>query len=197
MKKTLAILAIAIAMVSCNKSAETAQFKTAYVDTSKLMEDYTEAKDIDAKYKSKADEMGKELKAEAARFQADAQAFEQKARQLGEIWAQQNSGPLQKRQQQLQYAQQGMLRQLQEESGVEMDTLVTKVKKYIKEYGKEKGYDYVFGTGEAVSILYAKDQYDITKDVLKALNDKYKAGDKKEAPKTEEANATPATEEKK
>lgn len=198
MKKTLAILAIAITIVSCNKQAEQAQFKTAYVDTSKLMEDYTEAKDIDAKYKSKADEMGKELKAEAARFQTDAAAFEQKARQLGEIWAQQNSAPLAKRQQQLQYAQQALLRQLQDESGVEMDTLVTKVKKFIKDYGKEKGYDYVFGTGEAVSILYAKDQYDITKDVLKALNDKYKSEGKKEAPKADEAKTeTPAAPESK
>lgn len=173
MKKTAALLVIALAMISCNKTEEQKEVKTAYVDTSKLMEEYTEAKDIDSKYKSKADEMGKELKAEAARFQSDAAAFEQKARAMGQIWAQQNSGPLQQRQQQLQYAQQAMMRQLQDESGVEMDSLVAKVKTFIKGYGKEKGYDYIYGTGEAVSILYAKDQYDITKDVTKALNDKY------------------------
>ena len=46
--------------------------------------------------------------------------------------------------------------------------------------GKEKGYDYIYGTGEAVSILYAKDQYDITKDIIKLLNDKYAVEGKKE-----------------
>lgn len=202
MKKTVAFLALAIAIISCNKPEAQKEFKTAYVDTSKLMEEYTEAKDIDAKYKSKADEMGKELQAEAARFKSDAAAFEQKARALGEIWAQQNSGPLQKRQQELQYAQQAIMRQLQEESGVEMDSLVKKVKTFIKDYGKEKGYDYIYGTGEAVSILYAKDQYDITKEVTKSLNDKYATGSKAEVAKpgsqdeAKAGTASPAAEKK-
>ena len=175
MKKSIVIIALALSIISCNKQEESTAFKTAYVDTSKLLEEYTEAKDIDAKYKAKADEMGKELKQEADRFQADAAAFERSARANGQIWAQQNSGPLQKRQQELQYAQQAMLKQLQQESGVEMDTMVSAVKKFIKDYGKKNGYDYIYGTGEAVSILYAQDKYDITKEVVKELNAKYKS----------------------
>jgi outer membrane protein len=50
----------------------------------------------------------------------------------------------------------------------------------IKTYGKEKGYDYVYGTGESATVLYAKDQYDITKEIIKLVNDKYKTEDKKE-----------------
>jgi outer membrane protein len=180
MKKSLAIIALALTVLSCNKQAESETIKTAYVDTNKLLEEYTEAKDIDAKYKNKADEMGKELEAEAARFKADATAFEQKARQLGQVWAQQNSGPLQQRQQQLQYAQQAMLQQLQQESGVEMDTLVKTVKTYIKEYGKKNGYDYIYGTGEAATVLYAEDKYDITDELVKELNARYKPAGKKE-----------------
>jgi outer membrane protein len=52
------------------------------------------------------------------------------------------------------------------------------VKKFIKTYGKEKGYAYIYGTGEAATILYAEDKYDITKDIIKLLNDKYKSGSK-------------------
>ncbi|HEX8563987.1 MAG TPA: OmpH family outer membrane protein [Flavobacterium sp.] len=181
MKKIVVILALAFSIIACNKGTDSSGFKTAYVDTNKLLEEYTEAKDIDAKYKAKADEMGKELKLEAERFQADAAAFEKNARANGEIWARQNSGPLQKRQQELQYAQQAILQRLQQESGVEMDTMVNSVKRFIKDYGKKNGYDYIYGTGEAVSILYAKDQYDITKDVIKALNQKYKSGGNKTA----------------
>lgn len=189
MKKSLIIFAMAIAIASCNQQTESDSLKTAYVDTNKLLEEYTEAKDIDAKYKSKADEMGRELEAEAARFKTDAAAFEQKARQLGQVWAQQNSGPLQQRQQRLQYAQQAMLQQLQQESGVEMDTLVKSVKNFIKDYGKKKGFDYIYGTGEAATILYAEDKYDITAEIIKELNSKYKPGTEK-APA---AAATPAT----
>ena len=61
-----------------------------------------------------------------------------------------------------------------------MDSLVKGVKTFIKSYGKEKGYSYIYGTGDAATILYAEDKYDITKEIVKALNDKYKAPEKKE-----------------
>jgi outer membrane protein len=61
-----------------------------------------------------------------------------------------------------------------------MDSLVSGVKKFIKTYGKEKGYSYIYGTGDAASILYAEDKFDITKELIKALNDKYKAAAPKE-----------------
>src|SRR5690606_6630043 len=183
MKKSIAILTVALSVLACNTPTETKEFKVAYVDTSKLMENYTQAKDIDAKYKSKAEEMGKELQVEAQRFQNDAKAFEEKARQLGQIWAQQNSGPLQQRQQRLQMAQQSIMRQLQEESAVEMDTLVNRVKRFIKGYGSENGYDYILGTGDAATVLYAKDAYDMTDAMTKARNEKYAAGDEPEGEK--------------
>lgn len=187
MKKSILIIAVAISIVSCNtKTTEVAAVKTAYVDTSKLLEEYTEAKDIEAKYKTKSDEMGKELENEVARFKYEASNFQKNAQLNGQAWAQQKGAELQKREQQLSYAQQALVRQLQEESGTEMDTLVKNVKKFIKEYGKEKGYDYIYGTGDAVSILYAQDKYDITKEIVKLLNDKYKSGSKVEAKKETE-----------
>ena len=180
MKKSLLIVALALSIVSCNKQTDVKEIKTAYVDTSKLLEEYTEAKDIEAKYKAKSDEMGRELEAEVNRFKSEAANFQKNAQANGQAWAQQKGAELQKREQQLSYAQQAMIQQLQQESGAEMDTLVKSVKKYIKEYGKKEGYAYIYGTGEAVSILYAEDKYDITKDIVKLLNDKYKSAPKKE-----------------
>jgi outer membrane protein len=70
--------------------------------------------------------------------------------------------------------QQALSQQLQQESGTEMDTLVSGVKNSSKHTVK-KGYSYIYGTGDAASVLYAEDKYDITKDIIKALNDKYKS----------------------
>jgi outer membrane protein len=179
MKKVIIILAVSIAMFACNKSTTSKEMKTAYVDTSKLLEQYTEAKDIQAKYKAKSEIMGRELEEEVAQFKAEAANFQKNAQANGQAWAQQNGSRLQKKEQELSYAQQAMLQQLQQESGVEMDTLVSSVKKFIKSYGKEKGYAYIYGTGEAVSILYAEEKYDITKEIIKLLNDKYKSEGKK------------------
>ncbi len=153
MKKSLVIIAIAFSIISCNKKAEVASTKTAYVDTSKLMMESTEAKDIEAKYKAKSEEMGKELEIEIAKFKAEAGSFQKNAQMNGQAWAQQKGAELQKREQQLQYAQQSIAQQLQQESGVEIDSVVSSVKKFIKSYGKEKGYAYIYGTGDAASIL--------------------------------------------
>ncbi len=190
MKKGFALFVLALTVMSCNQSNESTELKTAYIDTSKLLQEYTESKDIEAKYKAKSQEMGKELDAEVARFKTDAQNFQKNAQANGQAWAQQKGAELQKREQQLTYAQQAMLQQLQRESGAEMDSLVTSVRKYIKEYGKEKGYAYIYGTGEAATVLYAEDKYDITNDVVKLLNDKYKKAEptKVAVPAMDDAN---------
>jgi hypothetical protein len=45
-----------ISVVACNKTAEVKEVKTAYVDTFSLMKEYTEAKDLEAKYKAQSEE---------------------------------------------------------------------------------------------------------------------------------------------
>ena len=187
MKKIIAALALSASLISCNQSGTSTALKTAYIDTSKLMEESTEAKDIEAKYKAKAEEMGAELKAEAAKFEAEAASFKKNAMANGQAWAQQKGAELQQREQQLGIEQNALIQQLQQEGAVLKDSLISEVKKFIKDYGKKKGYDYIYGTGDAATILYAKDGYDITKDVLKELNDKYNAskGDEKAATKEE------------
>jgi outer membrane protein len=187
MKKTVVIIALAISIVSCNNNkpaAEVAAVKTAYVDTSVLMKEYTATKDLDAKYKAKGEEKGRQLQAEINRFKQEASNFQAQAQANGQAWAQQKGAELQRREQQLGQAQQALSQQLQQEGGVEMDSLVANVKKTIKAYGKEKGYAYIYGTGDSnASILYAEDKFDITKEIIKLLNDKYKAPAAKEEAK--------------
>ncbi|WP_296146335.1 OmpH family outer membrane protein [uncultured Flavobacterium sp.] len=194
MKKSIVVIAIAAMLFSCNKSESTATSeKTAYIDTVKLMEEYTESKDLQAKFKEKSEVMGKELELEIKKFQDEADNFRRNAQANGQEWAQKKGAELQKKEQQLQYAQQAMGQQLQQEGGVERDSLVQKVRKYIKEYGKKNGYSYIYGTGDAASVLYAKDEFDITAKVVKELNDNYKAPAKTE----EKVEAKPEAEAKK
>ena len=180
MKKALLIIALSISIVACNKPAEVKEVKTAYVDTSVLMKEYTATKDLDAKYKAKGEEKGRQLQAEIDKFKQEASGFQAQAQANGQAWAQQKGAELQRREQQLAQAQQALSQQLQQEGGTEMDSLVSNVKKAIKAYGKEKGYTYIYGTGDSnASILYAEDKFDITKEIVKLLNDKYTASAKK------------------
>ncbi|WP_418264470.1 OmpH family outer membrane protein [Flavobacterium faecale] len=180
MKKALIIAAMAVSILSCQKAVEVKEMKTAYVDTSELMKEYTEAKDLEAKYKAQSEEKGRQLEAEINRFKQDASNFQSQAQANGQEWAQKRAAELQKREQQLGYAQQALSQQLQQESGAEMDTLVMGVKKFIKDYGKKNGYAYIYGTGDVASVLYAEDKFDITKTIIKELNDKYASKGKKE-----------------
>ncbi|WP_026977289.1 OmpH family outer membrane protein [Flavobacterium tegetincola] len=182
MKKSLLIIALAVSIISCNKEQTTTsnEMKTAYVDTAKLMEEYTEAKDLEAKFKSKSEAEAKKFEVEEANFKAEVANFQKNAQANGQAWAQQKNAELEQKQQRLQYAAQSVGQKLQTESATEMDSLVKGVKSFIKGYGKDKGYDFIYGTGDAATVLYAKDQYDITAEVIKLINEKYAADAKKE-----------------
>lgn len=188
MKKLMLLSIAALAIISCNKETSAPEkMKTAYVDTSKLLEENTEAKDIEDKYKVKSEEMGRELRGEQNRFESDAAYFQQNMQLKGQAWAQAKGAELQKRQQELSMKQQSILENLQQESGKEMDSLIKRIKTHIKDYGKKNGYDYIYGTGDAATVLYAKDAYDITAEIAKEINEQYKGTAKKEEdPKTEE-----------
>lgn len=186
MKKFLAFLSLSILLVSCNKEASKENsLKTAYINTTKLIEGYKKFTDEDEKFKVKSDEMSRPLESKFKAFQNEANGFEANARAKGMAWAQQKGAELQRREQELSYEQNALLQQLQAEGNALRDSIISEVKEYVKVYGKKNGYDYLYGTGDAATIMYAKDQYDITVDLVKELNANYA-----------KANGTEAVEEK-
>lgn len=65
MKKIILAAAIVASLVSCNKTEQTNNAvignNIVYIDSSKLLNEYEQAKDIEAKFKAKSEQMGKEL----------------------------------------------------------------------------------------------------------------------------------------
>ena len=124
MRKVILLSAVALTMLSCNQETAVAEkMKTAYIDTSKLLEENNEAKDIEEKYKVKSEEMGRELRAEASQFQNEAASFQQNAMAKGQAWAQAKGAELQKREQQLGMKQQAMLQTLQHQTEASLKNL--------------------------------------------------------------------------
>jgi outer membrane protein len=186
MKKLFLLLLIPFLLASCANENSTKtetrdiDFKTAYVDTQKLMEENLESKDIRAKFESMLEEKGKRFDAEVKQFQQEAASFEKNAQQYGMQWAQTKGNELRQREQYLAQQEQLIMREAQFEGGKEMDSLVKRIRTFIKDYAKENEYDYVFGTGESANVLFAKEAYDITDEITKLLNEKYKPSEKKE-----------------
>lgn len=188
MKKSLLILGFALALFSCNKeeTKSATGFKTAYIDSERLSKEYEEFKDLESQSKVKMEEMGRGFDAKVQQWKLDAASFQNEAKVKGPQWAQMKGQELQKREQELTIEQDALRRQLQEEFGSKNDSAVSKMKRHIKEYGKKNGYDYIYGTGEVTTLFYAKDSYDITNEILKELNAKYKGSSATEETKKEE-----------
>jgi outer membrane protein len=179
-------------MISCNKNEQKSEnFKTAYIDTAELLKEYEKFKVEDEKFKVKSEEMGRPLESKFRAFESEAKNFQNNARLKGQAWAQQKGTELQQREQELGIEQNALIQQLQLEGAQLRDSIIKEVREYIKDYGKKEGYDYIYGTGDAATILYSKEPYNITKDVLEKLNKDYasKSGNvtkKDEATKEEE-----------
>ena len=88
MKKAILILGVALSFLACDKKeVQTDSFKTAYINTSELIEKYEKFKDEDEKFKVKSQEMGRPLEAKVKAFQNEAQNFQQNAQAKGPQWA--------------------------------------------------------------------------------------------------------------
>jgi outer membrane protein len=192
MKKSLLIIGLAVTLFSCNQEQSATGFKTAYIDTVKLMEGYEELKDLDDKRKVKTEEMGRELDESAQQLRLDYASAQNEAKSKGPQWAQLKAQELQKRERELGMRQESMIKELQDEFGVKRDTILNQMRRHIKDYGKKNGYDYIYGTGDAASVLYAKESYDITKEVLKELNNNYSGSAKTETTEAKEVKDTAA-----
>lgn len=163
------MFAIAVLMiVSCQN-----QSKIGYVDNVKLMEDFQEKKDFDTRFKVKDDAMTKKRDSISQAYQFEAQAFQIKASKMSQAKAQEEYGVMQQRAQQMGQLLQQEEQALRAEAQVELDSIVSAVKKEIKSFGKTKGYSYILGGGDGGSVLYGEEASDLTNEIVKLLNANY------------------------
>ncbi|MEN1784681.1 MAG: OmpH family outer membrane protein [Bacteroidota bacterium] len=163
-----AILIAMLILVSCDQN------KIGYVEYISLMDDYQEKIDIENKYKVKSEAMNKKRDSLAQAIQLEYQAVQTRVQSMSEKKAQEEIGLLQQKSQFLGQQLQQEEQQLKSAGQTEMDSLVSKVNKEIEEYGDANGFTYILGAGDGASVLYGNDSKDLTEQILKILNDKYK-----------------------
>ena len=62
---------------------------------------------------------------------------------------------------------------LQEEGVVKNRQMIDKIEQYLKKYNEDKGYSYIFSYSFGGNLLYGNDAFDITKEVIKGINEVY------------------------
>lgn len=168
MKKIFLIVLIGASLASCQ------QDKIAFVDSTKLINEYQEKIDVEAKFKTEADKFQKRADSLSKAFQGEAMEFENKSKTLSQTAAQEQYNSLMQKRQTMGQQLQAEELQIQQAGQTEMDSLVSKIRDFVKEYGQKNQYTYILGANEAGSVLYGDESKDITEEVLIELNDTYK-----------------------
>lgn len=165
MKKMFMILFLGAILTACNND------KTAYVDTTVLIQEYSEMKEVEAGFNERSEILKRELDSAAQGFQQEVMEFRDNAATMSEAERQVAQDELMRKQQMLQQEQQMRSGQLRQEGDVVIDSLITKVKDFVKVYGEENDYTYIFGSNESANIMYAEEGLDITQEILQKLNE--------------------------
>ncbi|MGB1269698.1 MAG: OmpH family outer membrane protein [Flavobacteriaceae bacterium] len=167
LKKISLIAVVAVSLISCQ------QEKTAFVNNEKLIEEYQERKDIEAKYKGKVDALAAKKDSIGKALQNEGMALQAKGANMNESQQQALFGPYMQKRQMLQQQIQQEEQVMAKESQSEIDSLLKKIDDNIAAYGKSKGYTYIFGKNKVGSVMYGSEKNDITAAILESLNKSY------------------------
>ncbi|MBT8260518.1 MAG: OmpH family outer membrane protein [Flavobacteriaceae bacterium] len=168
MKKILFIAITFLVIVSCE------QQKIGFVDNVDLINGYQEKIDTEEQLKSKIESFQKRTDSLRQAFQLEINDAEIKARKMSQSAIQKLSKDLQDKEQVLSQRVQFEQNQIAQESRSKNDSIVEKVKNFVKDYGEKNAYSYILGSNEAGSVMYGEETSDLTQTILDALNAEYK-----------------------
>ena len=127
-------------------------------------------KEVESEFTAKSESLKTELDSVAQIFQAEVVAFQENMATMSKAEQEEAQMQFMRKQQMLQQSAQMKSNQLRMESDEVIDSLVTKVKDFVADYGEDNGYTYIFGSNESANIMYAKEGLEITDEVLEQLN---------------------------
>lgn len=190
MKKiSLLFLGLSMAILGCDKAAGDSKTggqpsgRIVYVNTDTLLNNYEYYKDVVKEFDSKRFALENDLAKRTQSFQNEVALFQRRA-QAGGMSEEQGKSTqmaLQQKEQDIMQFRDNAAGNLQLEQGKKTDELLTNIQNYLKKYNSGNKFDMVIGYSKGGGVLYAKEDLDITQEVLKGLNEEYKSSDKKPA----------------
>jgi len=170
--KKLIVLGIAVlAFYSCEKPA-----KIGFVENSKLIGEYQEKKDLEAEFKTRIEAFNKRKDSMQQMFNLEYKQAQEKAATSSPKKQQELSLQIQQLGERLDKQINIEQNRISDESKVKNDSIINKIKRFVKNYGEANGYDFIFGLNEITGNLYhGKKEHDVTKAVLDELNKDYAA----------------------
>lgn len=152
-------------------------FHIAYVNSDTLMDRYELAVTMRNNFEAEQRRMENDLQSKQQSFQEEVESFQRQA-QLGLITreqAQTKEQELMLQQQELMELNDTYANRLMVKEAEMNQELYLKITDILERFNQEMEYDYILGFTPGGGILYAKEQHDITEEILTMLNSEYDA----------------------
>lgn len=169
MKKLILAVIVLVTFASCQEQ------KIGFVDNGKVINDIQEKKDIETKYDGLTEAFKKRADSIGQNYQAEYQGLQAKAARMSQSKQQEEIQKFQAKAQQFQQMMQAEQQQMQTAYQTELDSVISKMKTTVEDYGKANGYKFIFGTNESVgTVLYGDEASDLSDIIIKEIDSKYK-----------------------
>lgn len=154
--------------------------KIAYVNIDTVIHQYSMFVDLREKLTVKQKQLGYEMNAKSKTYQNSVQDYQNKVQKglITRATAAEMEQQLGAEQQKLIQTRDQYQMQLAEEEQVMNRQVLNSIMEYLKEYNKGKKYEFILGNSFGSNLLYADNSLDITAEVVKGLNEKYKSSSK-------------------
>ena len=169
MKNIVIVIIAVLTFASCQQSQ-----KIGFVDNAKLINEYQEKIDVQDKLQAKIKIYEQRRDSVRQAFQIEINEAELKSRKMSQENLQKLSQELQQKGQMMTQRDQFEQQQIAQESQAQNDSLIKKVKNFVKDYGTKNGYNFILGSNEAGSVMYGNADSELTQTILDALNAAYK-----------------------
>ncbi|MEA4841420.1 MAG: OmpH family outer membrane protein [Bacteroidales bacterium] len=163
--------------ISSRAISSSKEMPIAYINIDSLLQNYSYSKDLNEVLIRKRENAQATLTQKARQLDADMQEFQRKHENnafLSEQSFKSQQQALVKKQQNLQQLEENLTQELVKEQQKMNEQLRDSIYKFLRSYNKDKKYQMIISNTMNDNIMIADPIYNITNDVVDALNSKYK-----------------------
>lgn len=196
MRNSLLAMASVCLLSACNGNTEekepettakeettaTTGLKIAFVQLDTLTNQYQYFKDLNDAFSKKQANAESTINQKRNNFANQVQEFQRKvnSNQYTQDQFNNEQARLAKLEQDIQELTGRLSASLQDEQAKELQNITDTIQHFMSSYAKEKGYDYILCKSSGIDqVLYAAPAYDVTDEIVKALNKRYEVVKKK------------------
>ena len=168
-----------------DKTPGTADLKIAYINSDSVLKYYEFFNVNKEKLETKGKKLDQDFRNRAQSLQNDINAYQRNVGSMTIGQAKAVEEDLGKKQQNLQLYQRSLEQEMMTDQAKMNEELYAKITAFLKQYGEEKGLQVVFKYDPSSDLLFGGKTIDITHDVIKGLNEAFKAESIKPATKVD------------